>query len=242
MRPFLQNVLAAALAVILSGAAGRASAQDVPAPPTTGEVWAVAFVDVDPPQAAAALGALRRYRSASLAETGALTIGLFQEQARPSRMVVVETWHDQAGFDTHTAGGAAGALKAALQPAALGVTDLRVHRVLPLGSPTEDGAAKAGPVDGAVLVMTHLDVPPPYFAALQPPLKAYAGLPQAGRTSLEVLQHVPPRQNHLTILEGWTSAADLEASRRTAGSRDFRDTTVPMLGALYDERIYTRLE
>ncbi len=234
-----------ALPLFFAAPGGRAPAQDVPAPPTTGEVRVVGFVDVNPPQTPAGIDALRRYRQAAIDEPGALEVRVFQEIGRPSRLMLIETWHDQADYDAHLAGQGSDALKASLRPVELGVTDLRVHRVLPADPSSQRPAPRAAPPAAeAVFVMTHLDVPPPFFAALQPPLKAFVATTskQPGALSFEVLQHVPPRQNHLTLVEAWSTRAAFEADRDSLSARAFRDTTVPILGALYDERLYREID
>ena len=229
------------IGLLASLTAAKSFAQDVPAPPTTGEVRAVEFVDVDPSGGPVALTALQKYKADSLGEPGAWCLQLFGEQARPGRMMIVETWLDQAAYDAHVTGKAAHTLAVGLQSAELSVGDIRVHRTMIVSKAADLAALGQTRLDSsAVVVMTHLDVPPPFFAALQGPLNAYveASSKQPGSLSFEVLQHVPPRQNHLTILEAWTSEPAYEADRIGEASRHFRDTTVPILGALYDERLY----
>ena len=91
---------------------------------------------------------------------------------------------------------------------------------------------------------THLDVPPPFFADLQEPLRSYveAETKAPGVNSVEILQHVAPRQNHLTMLEAWGSRADLDTQRSGSASIEFRNKIVPLLGALYDERLYRAVD
>lgn len=55
----------------------------------------------------------------------------------------------------------------------------------------------------------------------------------------DVLQHAPPRHNRLTILEVWATRAELGAS--CDGAAAFRDATLPLLGALFDERVYRQV-
>lgn len=96
----------------------------------------------------------------------------------------------------------------------------------------------------AVYVMTHLDVPPPFFAQLQPTLHTYIDTlrQHTGLRAVNVLQHVSPRQNHLTIMEAWSSREALEQQRRDPTAVKFQSTIVPLLGALYDERLYRTLD
>ncbi len=59
---------------------------------------------------------------------------------------------------------------------------------------------------------------------------AYQVLVQAGRS------------NHFTVLEAWSSKAALDAHAMAAHTRSFREKLSPLAGALYDERLYTKLE
>jgi quinol monooxygenase YgiN len=221
------------------------SAQDVPRPPLTGEVQVVGFLQVSPVMIPDAIEAMKRYRTSSLPEPGAKAIRLFEELARPERLMVIETWSDQASYDAHAAGPACTLLRTSLQRMEIGAVDIRLHRVLiakPSGSDHVVSQSK-GATD-SVFVMTHLDVPPPFFADLQEPLRSYveAETKAPGVNSVEILQHVAPRQNHLTMLEAWGSRADLDTQRSGSASIEFRNKIVPLLGALYDERLYRAVD
>jgi quinol monooxygenase YgiN len=50
------------------------------------------------------------------------------------------------------------------------------------------------------------------------------------------------RPNHFTLEEGWASHLAFDAHQAAAPTRQFRDKLTPMLGALYDQRIYRGLE
>ena len=88
--------------------------------------------------------------------------------------------------------------------------------------------------------MSHLDVAPPLFAQLVPNLRPYVEGSRKDRGALrfDILQAVAPRQNHLTVLEAWGGATNLDAHKTALHTRTFRDRLHPLLGALYDERMY----
>ena len=220
------------------------AAQDVPRPPLTGEVLVVGFLQVSPIAIPDTIEAMKRYRTSSLQEAGAKAIRLFEELARPERLMVIETWSDQASYDAHVAGPACTQLRTILQRVEIGAADIRLHRVLVANPSGSDHAVSQAKTADPVFVMTHLDVPPPFFADLQGPLLSYvaAETKAPGLNSVQILQHVAPRQNHLTVLEAWESRAALDAQRSGSASIQFRNKIGPLLGALYDERLYRAVD
>ena len=50
------------------------------------------------------------------------------------------------------------------------------------------------------------------------------------------------RQNHFTVSEIWADRTSFDAHLAAAQTRHFRDRLGPMLGALYDQRIYRAVE
>ena len=59
----------------------------------------------------------------------------------------------------------------------------------------------------------------------------------------QLLERVVPRiEQLLQSIERWVDAAALEAHQRAATARTYRAALNPMLGALYDERIYRNLD
>lgn len=49
------------------------------------------------------------------------------------------------------------------------------------------------------------------------------------------------RANYFTVAEEWASKKALDAHSVAAHTRAFRERLSPMVGALYDERIYNEL-
>jgi quinol monooxygenase YgiN len=62
-----------------------------------------------------------------------------------------------------------------------------------------------------------------------------------GNICYEVLQQAD-RANHFTVVEEWTSKKAHDAHVEAAHTRAFREGLSAMLGALYDERLYNKLE
>jgi quinol monooxygenase YgiN len=86
-------------------------------------------------------------------------------------------------------------------------------------------------------------VPPPRkdecIAALDP--LADANRKGDGNMRFEVVQQTN-RPNHFTVIEAWKDHKAYDARGSAGSQRSFRDKLGPMLGALYDERIYRAVD
>ena len=105
------------------------------------------------------------------------------------------------------------------------------------------GSSDAAAAKGAVYVVSHVDVPPPkkddVIAALNP--LADASRKDAGNQRFEVVQQTS-RPNHFTVVEAWKSKKAYDSARAADPQKKFRDALGPMLGALYDERLYQSVD
>ena len=77
--------------------------------------------------------------------------------------------------------------------------------------------------------------------AFAKPKKSEASRKAAGAIWLDILQS-PARKNHFTTLEGWSTRATFDAQALSAHAREFREKLGPMLGALYDQRLFKIVE
>lgn len=212
-------------------------AQDVAPPPEQGPAYIVTFLEIDPRAIQPVTAALRAYRDAGQREAANLGLRVYQEIGQQNRFMVTETWREEANYRAHANAETAARLRDALSAVQLAPPDVRVHRLYPVGAPGVDPST--GP-ESAVYVQTHLDVVPPLFSGLEPLLGPFvdASRRDGGVLRFELLQHVAPRQNHLTLMEAWRTEADLNAHRVAPHTREFRDEILPILGSLYDERLY----
>lgn len=48
--------------------------------------------------------------------------------------------------------------------------------------------------------------------------------------------------NHFTLIEVWTTRATFEMHEAAKPTRDFRTKLAPMIGALYDSRLYQSVD
>ena len=206
-----------------------ASAQPLSSQP----VYIVAYIDVLASAAPRAAASLRQYRDACRVEPGALRIDLYSQTGRPSGFAIVEHWRDGAAYEGHRNAAAIEHLRRGLQPLQLAPMDVRVQNAYSLGAPMADSK-------NAMTLLVHVDVIPTFLADYERIAKSYieGTRGESGLLGLQVLQTLPPHTNHLTVIERWIDAAALEAHQRAAAARSYREALHPMLGALYDERIY----
>jgi quinol monooxygenase YgiN len=200
-------------------------------------IFIATYLEVGASSAKNGAALLTRYRDAARKEDGNMRAELAQEIGRPNRFVVLETWKDLAAFEAHGKSAGTTALRDKFKAIQAGPYDERVHNSLNVG-PNDPLSAKR-----AVIVVSHVDVPPPRkdecIAALNP--LADASRKDNGNQRFEVQQQTN-RPNHFTVVEAWKDKKAYDTSRSADAQRQFRDKLGPMLGALYDERLYRVVE
>lgn len=200
-------------------------------------VHVIVYVDVLASAAPRATAALKAYRTESRREPGASGIDIFAQDGRASGFAIVEVWRDSAAFETHGKAAPIERLRSELKPLQLAPLDVRIHTAYSLGS-----AAALDP--HAIILLVHVDVLPPFVGDYDRILKRYTEGTRAepGLQRLDILQTLPPHTNHFTVVESWIDAAALQAHQRAGTAQAYREALTPMLGALYDERAYRKLE
>jgi len=180
---------------------------------------------------------LTQYRDAARKEGGNMRAEVAREIGRPTRFIVLETWKDQTAFDAHGKSAGTTAFRDKFKAIQAGPYDERIHNSL--------NVAANDPLSGkrTIVVASHVDVPPPRkdecIAALNP--LADASRKAGGNQRFEVQQQTS-RPNHFTVVEVWKDKKAYDGSRAADTQRQFRDKLGPMLGALYDERLYRVIE
>lgn len=232
MRQVIPLLLIAALPLLAASAHAQAPAQ-APAQTPSDAIHVATYVEVGLGTEAPAIASLKQYREASRKEDGNLRVEIAQERGRTSRFVLLEIWQNQAAFEAHGKGVAAAQLRDKLKPTQAAPFDERVHRGFSVG-PTDTARAS-----DAIYVVTHVDVPPPRREECEALLRTVAedNRKLTGNMRFEVDQQTN-RPNHFTVVEVWKDRKTYHGRTIGAAQRTFRDKLGPMLGALYDERLY----
>ena len=206
------------------------SAQTPPA--IQGPVYIATYVEVVPTAANEGAALLKEYRDASRKDAGNLRMELAQEIGRPSRFAILAIWADQKAYEAHGKTAHSGQLRDRLKAVNAAPNDERVHSGMSV-------AARDALRSGSVVVVTHVDVPPPFKDTTMPLLQqlSEASRKDAGNLRFEVQQQAN-RLNHFTVVEVWADQKAYDAHVTASHTRQFRDKLGPMSGALYDERLY----
>lgn len=228
MRPFFQ--LAVWLAVLAAAFASPARAQD-------SAFYAVTYVELMPDDIASGTTLMKQYRDVTRREPGNLRFDVLHEIARPSRFAIIETWNDKAARDAHDQAAAIAQFRDRLKSMEDAPDDDRIV------NPLYSTPAKTPAQSAAIYVVTHVDVIPPGKDDCMTALKAMSldTAKDSGNIAYQVLVQAG-RSNHFTVLEAWSSKAALDAHAVAAHTRSFRQKLSPLAGALYDERLFTKLE
>src|SRR5882757_7966164 len=128
---------------VLAGAAAAASmvtkamAQTPPAPAAAPpeSPYAIAYVEVEPAQAAVARRLLARYQEA-LKDKNPLEFAVFEQIGRPNHFAIVEQWPSAKAREDNAASVASREFRAALTPLLIAPYDERPHFALSTGAPS----------------------------------------------------------------------------------------------------------
>ena len=205
-------------------------------PVIEGRVYVATYVETLPSAVSQAGALLKQYREASRKDSGTLRMEVLQESGRPTRFVVLSIWPDQKTLDSQGKAAQATAFRDKLRAIQAAPYDERVHSGFAVATPASVRPA-------GVVVVTHVDVPPPFRETVEPMLKALseASRNESGNLRFEVGQQAN-RPNHFTVVELWADQGAYEAHVAAQHTRQFREKLGTMLGALYDERLYKVVE
>jgi quinol monooxygenase YgiN len=197
-------------------------------------VYVVSYIDVAPSARGTATTLLQQLANGSRKDEGNMRFDILQRMAPSNHFAIVAVWKDQNAYDAHLATAHSKEFREKIKSLLISAIDDRVHTGLEIaGTP----AGKNG--RGAVVVVTHVDVPPPKKDECIAALKTLVAdsRKEGGSVRFEVFQQ-GNRPNHFTVVEVWKDQSAYDAHITAAPTKKFRDQLTPMSGALYDERLY----
>jgi quinol monooxygenase YgiN len=204
-------------------------------------IYVTTYIDVVPQSMEAAVAALKSEAAASRKDDGNREAQVLREIGRSDRFVVLETWMDKRAFAAHGKAPHVQQFRDQIKAIEAAPPDERVLATVWSNSTLEP---KSTPISApAVWVATHVDVMPDYEkdAALMLKTLGEASVKETGNLRF-LAAHQPDRPNHFTLGEIWADRASFDAHQAAAPTRQFRDRLGPMLGALYDQRIYQAVD
>lgn len=197
--------------------------------------YVVSHVEVVPSVSVAAIALLGKLREASRQEPGNLSFVVLRRIGQPEHFAILESWNDAGAHAAHAAASGA-AFVDQLKASLAAPIDERVHVGFAAGSSKVPG-------HDAVYALTHVDFigtkKDEGLAALKQLTADDAAEP--GNLSADVWQQ-NNRPNHLTLIEVWHGKAAFEAHVTAEHTRKYRNALLPMIGALYDQRLYMAIE
>jgi quinol monooxygenase YgiN len=197
-------------------------------------VYVVSYVDVAPAARGMARSLLQELANASRKDEGNMRFDVLQRTAPSNQFAIVAVWKNQKAYDGHLAAAHTKEFREKIKPHLISAIDDRVH------TGTEIAGTPAGKNErGAIVVVTHVDVPPPRKDDCIAALKTLVAdsRKEAGSVRFEVFQQ-GNRPNHFSVVEIWKNQRAYDSHITAAPTKRFRDQLTPMSGALYDERLY----
>jgi quinol monooxygenase YgiN len=223
-----------AIAAFVAPTIALAAAAPAPAPEAVpGPRYMMTHIEVSPDATAMTLAAIKDYRQASLKEHGAVGVDIYQEIGHPSRFIISEVWRDHAAFVARANSPTGPALFAKVKPVEFRPPDIRIHFLFA-------GTQYKAPTAGNVMIISHLDACCGGTPTLEAEMKtlAAASTKQGGMVRYEILDQLPPRQNHARLYEEWASEKDYVAHNLSQPVRDMYAKLQEYLGTPYDQRLY----
>ena len=197
--------------------------------------YTATYIEVGPVLAKVGVAALSSYRDAARKDRAALILDVFQRNEQPNQFVVLGAWADQKAFEAHAASDASKKLNDKLATMLTSPYDIRTHSGLTATPP------RAG--KDPIIVVSHIDVLPANKDNAANALEQLAdsSRKQSGNLRFDVWQQTG-RPNHFTLVEAWANTGAFNVHQMQKETREFRAKLAPMLGALYDERLYKPLQ
>ncbi len=205
---------------------------------TMDTIYVATYLEVRPASTKAGAALAAQYERATRADAGNVAVSAFQEIGRANRFVVIESWRDQAAFAAHEKAAHTLEFREKLKAIHNSPYDQRVNHGFAIDTPSTTEGSKA------VYVVTHVDVPGPRREEAEVLLKrlSEASRTEPGHVRYDVYQQIDPRTNHFTVFAAWDSRNSFDAYGSAPPSLQFRESLAPMLGALYDERLYQKIK
>jgi quinol monooxygenase YgiN len=200
-------------------------------------VGVATYLEIMPQSKGAVVVLLKTEAAASRKDDGCEGVQLLQEIGQDNRFVILESWKDQNAFEARGRAVHAQQFRDRLAAMVIAPPDERLLADL------WQGAMLKTPSTDFIWAVTHVDVMPSYQD------EAFGLLTRLGEGSAKergglrfAVARQAGRPNHFTLSEVWADRISFEAHQADAKTIQFRDRLGPMLGALYDQRLYRAVE
>ena len=221
-------LVAAAFGLIAHTSSARAEDGDKP-------IYSVSYIEVLPGKEKQGRHLILEHVTDAKRATGAMSVDALVRDGYPDQFALIEQWKSQKAKDDYAASASVKNFRDTLAKIESAALDERIQG--PLFVESEKPTALS-----PVIVMTHIDVIPPALEKARTRINQLVdgNRHKNGNLRYDILVQTN-RQNHMTLNEGWKSAADKNAESAAAETVSFRHDLSPMSGSPYDERTYRPL-
>ena len=197
-------------------------------------VYVVSYVEAVPASQRQVATMLKELADASRKE-GPARYEVLQRTTEPNQFVILEMWKDQRARDAHLDAAHTRQFREKAEPLLLAPIDDRLC-VATMVAPLREGRSTA-------YVVTHIDVPGNSRDAALSLMQTLVeeGRKDPGNVRFDIV-HQKDRTNHFTAIAAWTDQKAASDAQRAPHTRTFRSRLNPLLGALYDQRWYSRMD
>lgn len=232
MKPSFKPLLLTAAALGLMAQAPSARAEDANA---NKPVYAIAYIEVLPGKEKQARRLILDHVADARHAAGVVSVDALTREGYPDQFSLLEQWQSQKAKDDYAAGASVKDFRANLAKIEAAALDERIQG--PLLVESEKPAALP-----PIVVMTHIDVIPTALETARGRIKQLVDGTRHKNANVryDILVQTN-RQNHMTLIEGWTSQSDKNAESAASETVSFRHDLLPISGSPYDERTYRPL-
>jgi quinol monooxygenase YgiN len=204
---------------------------------SSGPVYVATYLEVRPASTRAGKALIAQYALNARTEAGNTRVEALQELGRSNRFVVIEAWQDPAAFAAHDKATPTLAFRDQLKTLHHSPYDQRLNTGFAIDPAPQKTTSRT------VYVVTHVDVPGAFREKAEGLLKQLVepSWTDPGQVRYDLYQQFEPRTNHFTAFSAWDSLRAFDTHGSTPHCLQFREAIAPLLGALYDERIYQSL-
>jgi len=199
---------------------------------------ALTFIEVRTDSATASAKILKKYAAAL--RVPAARVRVLQEVPRASRFVIVEAAENadeltRAQSDSQR-------LLEPLDEMLIAPADHRTHKDFGV-DPSSAAKQNVREPSSSVYVLAHVDIGPPDRLGGEAALRQLADAARhaPGNLGFDIWQQTD-RTNHFNVVSFWSDRASFDAFSASAPAREFRKTVARLIGSLYDDRIYHRVD
>src|SRR5262249_4685976 len=170
-------------------------------------VYVVSYVDVAPAARGTTANLLRQLANGSRKDEGNTSFDILQRTAPSNQFAIVAVWKDQKAYDAHVAAAHTREFRDKIKPYLISAIDDQDHTGMESeGTPAENSGR------GGIVVVTHVDVPPPKKDECIAALKTLVAdsRKETGSVRFDVFQQ-GNRPNHFSVVEIWKNQGAYDA-------------------------------